>query len=131
MTRQIMLTLACAAIFVFGALTSAPALAHPLAGKSVQVMFKEVGKKKPDKDKLVFAKGMFTSAGCTPYGFGPAPYKATKSGSSWHFTVHSKSKKEGDMYWKGTVKGKSFKGTARWVKKGQKDIRYTFAGTIK
>ncbi len=106
---------------------SAAAWANPFQGKTFKVQLGEVGKKQ-DPDKLIFSKGQFVSQGCTQWGFGSATYKARKAGSSWTFTAHAKSAKEGDSHWKGTLSGSTFKGTMRWVKKGQKAITYAFSG---
>lgn len=118
-----------ACIVIGASLIAATAFAKmsPLEGSTFDVKMAEVGKKQ-GPDKLIFASGKFTSTECTKYGFGPSAYKAKKHGKSWSFTAHAKSAKEGDAYWKGMITGNKISGTMRWVKKGQKPIRYKFAG---
>lgn len=88
--------------------------------------------KKSGSDTLTFAGGQFISDGCKQYGFGNAPYSATKTKDGWSFSVTAASKKEGVNRWSGTVKADgTISGQLVWSKTGQKDIHYTFSGSLK
>ena len=87
----------------------------------------EEGKKKGDKDSLVFADGQFVSEACVPYGFGKAAYSAKKekTGTAWHSEVPSSKHNGEKLVWDGVVTGKSVTGTMVWVKSNGKKINYT------
>lgn len=90
----------------------------------------EKGKPSGDVDEYSFRAGMFHSLACDAYGFGPAPYHATK-GDGIEFESQTVSPTEGHMEWKGRVKGKSLVGTVVWTKEGQAPIQYWFRGQLK
>ncbi|HVZ39325.1 MAG TPA: hypothetical protein VHI13_08620 [Candidatus Kapabacteria bacterium] len=96
------------------------------AGESV-----EHGRTAAEKDELAFANGRMHSKGCDPYGFGDAPYTATASGDSIHFTATTTSPKEGSIAWSGTVVGETLAGTFIWTKQGQDPITYEMKGMLK
>ena len=47
------------------------------------------------------------------------------------FEAVTRSPKEGEIRWKGTVKGDRLEGTFVWKKKGQADIEYWTKATLK
>ena len=79
----------------------------------------------PFEDTLSFENGMFLSAACVPYGFGKAPYKATKEGDTikWSAVVPSSETKGDKAEWSGTVVGDKLTGRMTWMK-GNETIDY-------
>ncbi|HSC35279.1 MAG TPA: hypothetical protein VLG45_08390 [Thermodesulfobacteriota bacterium] len=102
-----------------------------LDGKTFAGEMGETGKKKGDKDELIFKDGKFSSEACEKYGFGDAPYTTTASGGATTFEADTVSVKEGKMHWSGTVKGDELTGTVVWTKEGQAPIDYWFASKLK
>ena len=87
--------------------------------------------KKTDNCTMSFKDGKFVSKECIKYGFNSGEYTTTTAGSAIKFETTETSKKEGTMKWQGTVTGSTIEGTCLWSKAGQKDILYTFKGTLK
>ena len=117
----VIFTLACLPLFAAG----------PLDGKTCVGDTMEKGKTdKTEKETLHFADGKFHSVSCDAYGFTAAPYTATKDGNSWKFESDTTSEKEGKIHWSGSVTGDTCEATFLWTKTGQKDIEYTFKGTV-
>lgn len=87
--------------------------------------------KKTDNCTLSFKNGKFVSKECIKYGFNGGAYTTTTAGGAMKFESTETSKKEGIMKWQGTVTGVVIEGTCLWSKKGQKDILYTFKGSLK
>jgi hypothetical protein len=88
----------------------------------------EKGKTKGDKDTYEFKGGTFHSTACDGYGFKAAAYTATANGEVIKFESTTHSDKEGEMVWKGTVKGGHMEGTIVWTK-GSQAIDYWFKGS--
>ncbi|MBS1911144.1 MAG: hypothetical protein JST22_04085 [Bacteroidetes bacterium] len=108
-----------------------PATTPTLDGRTFAGESVEHGKTAAEKDELAFANGRMHSKGCDQYGFGDAPYTATVSGDSVHFTATTTSPKEGSIAWSGTVVGETLSGTFVWTKQGQEPIAYEMKGTLK
>ncbi|MBI3258364.1 MAG: hypothetical protein HYZ54_02620 [Ignavibacteriae bacterium] len=88
--------------------------------------------KRADNCTMSFKNGKFVSKECVKYGFYGGTYTTTTgAGSGIKFEITETSKKEGTMKWQGTVTGTTIEGTCLWTKTGQKDILYTFKGTLK
>ena len=79
----------------------------------------------PFEETLIFENGEFLSKACIPYGFGKAPYKATKEGDriKWSAVVPSSDSK-GKAGWSGSVVGDKLTGKMVWSKT-DKTIEYT------
>lgn len=84
-----------------------------------------------NEDVLIFSSGTFESEACRPYGYQPSSYKAKKNGKGIAFTAITKSDKEGEMHWQGTITNDRIQGTAIWKKEGQNNIEYKFEGRKK
>jgi hypothetical protein len=103
----------------------------PLDGKTFVGESGEKGQTKSEAEQIDFKGGTFHSKNCDPYGFAPAPYKATSRAGVTTFEATTTSAKEGKIVWKGTVKGDTLEGTLLWTKAGQKDIEYWVKGQLK
>lgn len=70
----------------------------------------------PSEDTLTFENGKFLSKACVRYGFGEAPYKATREGDKikWSVVVVSSEPEGGKAEWSGTVVGNKLTGTMFW-----------------
>jgi hypothetical protein len=80
----------------------------------------------PFEETLIFENGEFLSKACIPYGFGKAPYKATREGDriKWSAAVRN-SDSEGDKAgWSGSVVGDKLTGKMIWSKANE-TIEYT------
>jgi hypothetical protein len=80
----------------------------------------------PFEETLIFENGEFLSKACIPYGFGKAPYKATRGGDriKWSAVVPN-SDSEGDKAeWSGSVVGDKLTGKMTWSKANE-TIDYT------
>ena len=104
-------TLILTAMLVSGAAQAAPKGA--LDGGKFRI--ETVGPDKTERDTLLFDKGMLHSVSCDPYGFAPAPYKATKKGDAIEFEATIKSKTEGAIHWKGSIANGQIAGNALWT----------------
>jgi hypothetical protein len=103
-----------------------------LDGKKYIGQFVKKGEKSGTPDTLVFSKGKFRSRVCKTYGFGRAKYTATQNKDQIAFGADTKSKKEGKMVWKGSVRGDVLEASAMWTKPNSKaPVEYTFKGTLK
>jgi hypothetical protein len=102
-----------------------------LDGKKFSGTLGEKGKTKGDKDDYVFKDGTFRSTACDIYGFSAAVYTAKAEGDAIAFESTTQSIKEGEMAWKGTVKGDAVTGTVVWKKVGKAAKDYWFKGTLK
>ena len=81
----------------------------------------------PFEETLIFENGEFLSKACIPYGFGKAPYKATREGDriKWSAVVpNSDSDGGGKAGWSGSVVGDKLTGKMIWSK-ANKTIEYT------
>lgn len=87
--------------------------------------------KKTDNCTLSFKNGKFVSKECVKYGFKGSGYSTKGTGATIIFETTEKSKKEGTMQWHGAVTGSTIEGNCLWTKAGQKDILYTFKGSLK
>ncbi len=72
----------------------------------------------PLEETLTFENGEFLSKACVPYGFGKAPYKATKEGDKvkWSVVVTNVESEGDKAEWSGTVVGDKLTGTMIWSK---------------
>jgi hypothetical protein len=116
---------------LIGLIVALPAYSSPLDGKTFVGEIAKKGEAKGDPDTFTFKAGKFHSMSCDPYGFTPSPYRIGKIGDKWTFASQCTSPKEGQMAWKGTIKGDAISGTAVWTKPGQSPIEYTFTGAAK
>jgi hypothetical protein len=106
--------------------------AGPLDGRIFAATTGETGKTSAEKDELIFKDRTFRSVACDPYGFGSAPYTATKNADgSMAFAATTSSPKEGTIRWQGKVQGEAIAGTYVWEKAGQKPISYWFKGSLR
>ncbi|MGB7792322.1 MAG: hypothetical protein WBL39_14030, partial [Terrimicrobiaceae bacterium] len=81
----------------------------------------------PFEETLIFENGEFLSKACIPYGFGKAPYKATREGDriKWSAVVpNSDSEGGGKAGWSGSVVGDKLTGKMIWSKPNE-TIEYT------
>lgn len=74
------------------------------------------GKGPNGEDEVVFQNGHFLSTSCSKYGFGSAPYKASRSGSVIHFSAITHSPKHGQIDWQGKIVGEQLEASYRWIK---------------
>ena len=72
----------------------------------------------PFEETLSFENGEFLSKACVPYGFGKAPYKATKEGDKiqWSAIVPDADTEGEKAEWSGTVVNGKLTGTMIWSK---------------
>ncbi len=82
----------------------------------------------PLEETLTFENGEFISKACIPFGFGKAPYKATKEGDKikWSAVVTSSEPEGGKAEWSGTVVGDKLTGRLIWSK-ADETIEYSVA----
>lgn len=111
--------------------TSSIAQAGSLDGKTFVGKVGENGKKKGDKDELIFKDGRFRSTACDEYGFGDAPYTTAVNGDATTFEATTVSAKEGKMEWRGTVKGNALDGTFTWYPIGKDPVEYWVKAQLK
>jgi hypothetical protein len=66
----------------------------------------------PFEETLIFENGEFLSKACIPYGFGKAPYKATREGDriKWSAVVPNPDSKGDKAVWSGSVVGDKLTG---------------------
>ena len=121
--------LALVVLFPFAARMAAAG--GPLDGRTYVGESGEKGKVKAEREEILFKDGTFRSKPCDAYGFSAAPYKASPVDGGTAFEVVTLSPKEGEIRWKGTVKGDRLEGTFVWKKKGQADIEYWTKATLK
>lgn len=95
---------------------SAPPVPSALDGKTFVAQSGEKGKQAGSKDTIVFRNGRFLSEGCTPFGFGDAPYRATVDGAAIRFHAETRSPTHGTMVWDGIVRGDAIEGTYLWTR---------------
>jgi len=97
----------------------APASRGALDGRNFNGIVLECGKTSGDADTLTFIDGRFRSSACDQYGYGDAPYAATRSGETFVFEAETESPKYGKLRWKGTVRGPRLDGTMTMVRDGR------------
>ena len=121
--RLIIICLSLVALILIMVWNGTPTIAQSgtLDGKTFMGQVGEKGKKKGDKDKLIFKDGKFRSTACDEYGFGDAPYTATVNGDITTFEAETFSSEEGKMKWSGIIKGDTLEGTTVWYPRGNKD----------
>lgn len=85
-----------------------------LDGKTFVAQSGEKGKQASNKDTIAFRDGRFLSEGCSPYGFGDAPYQATVDGAAVRFHAETHSPTHGTMIWDGIVKDDAIEATSIW-----------------
>lgn len=95
---------------------SATPASGALDGKTFVTQAGEKGKQAGSKDTFVFRDGRFLSTGCTPYGFGDAPYQATVDGDAIRFHAETRSPTHGTMVWDGIVRGDAIEGAYIWTR---------------
>ena len=87
-----------------------------LDGRSFTGQTGPKGKAAEGPDTLIFEGGTMRSTGCDAYGFGAAPYVATREGDRIRFTATTTSPDEGKIEWTGSVRGDVLEGTFVWKK---------------
>ena len=125
---------ATCAIVVIGAILAMHEVALAKSSLDGQTFVGEIGKQgqaKGDKDTFAFKEGKFRSTACDPYGFKEASYQTASVGEVMIFSATAVSPKEGQMMWKGSLKGDQLEGTATWVKPGQPVVENWFKGKLK
>src|SRR5438552_2170818 len=103
MNAKFSMTLLCLA----SALAFSPAAlagTGPLDGKTFVGKITQQGKKKGDKDKLVFKDGKVTSTECVQYGFKDGDYTAKTEGDTTTFEADIVGEEGAKMHWTGTIK---------------------------
>jgi hypothetical protein len=128
-TRGIVVLLG-ASLLLTGVALVAESAKVTLDGKTFSGTLGERGKTKGDKDDYIFKDGAFRSTACDAYGFSAAAYAAKAEGTAIAFESTSHSAKEGEMAWKGTVKGDAIAGTVVWKKAGKAPKDYWFKGAL-
>jgi len=131
MLRTGIVVLLGVALLVAGVALAAESANGMLDGKTFAGTLGEKGEVKGDQDSYVFKDGTFRSTACDTYGFGAAAYTAKAKGDAIAFESTTHSAKEGEMAWKGTVKGDAVAGTVVWKKVGKVAKDYWFKGTLK
>jgi AhpD family alkylhydroperoxidase len=116
------------AMLLSGVASAAPMQKAALDGGKYRIVASENGK--PERDTLVFEKGTMHSSGCDQYGFTAGTYSAKKNGDVVEFEAMIKSKVEGAIVWKGSVKNGKIAGKAVWTKPKQNAIEYAFDGQL-
>ncbi|THF63269.1 hypothetical protein [Pseudothauera rhizosphaerae] len=76
-----------------------------LDGRRFAGVILEKGQTSGDADTLVFADGRFSSTACEEYGYGGAPYTATREGDAIRFSCETRSSRYGSLEWNGQVRG--------------------------
>jgi hypothetical protein len=99
-----------------------------LDGRAFECEVGEKGKAAGDHERLEFHGGRFHSAGCDEYRFATAPYVGKAEGDAVAFEAATKSPTEGEIAWRGSVRGDSIEGTFTWTKSGQAPLEYWFKG---
>ncbi len=79
-------------------------------------------------DTLYFDDNGCESAWCSGYGFMPAPYTLHAEGRALIWQSRSHSPSDGQVEWRGTVRGDAIEGSMTWQKEGQAPVYYTFSG---
>lgn len=69
------------------------------------------------EDEVIFQNGEFISIACMKWGFGPAPYTASREGDKVVFKAVMQSSKHGHITWYGQVKDDKLEATYIWTKK--------------
>ena len=87
----------------------------PLDGLRFQGTTGEQGKGDHHPDTISFKDGQFRSLDCENWGFGPAPYRASKDGDVYHFIATLLSDDRGRLEWQGTVRGDTAEASFRWL----------------
>lgn len=103
-----------------------------LDGLRFQGQTGEQGKGDHHEDVITFDNGRFRSLDCENWGFGPAPYTATKEGDAYHFSATLRSDDRGTLGWRGTIRGDSAEARFRWLHERWYwtiDRQYWFKGT--
>jgi hypothetical protein len=126
-----MLVLLAVSLLLAGVALGAESAKGMLDGKTFSGTLGEKGKTEGDKDDYIFKDGTFRSTTCDAYGFSAAAYNAKADGDSISFESTTNSTKEGEMAWKGKVKGDTIAGTVLWKKAGQAPKDYWFKGALK
>lgn len=112
------------------AVTAAPET-NPLDGKMFSGKLLPEGKKKGDKDDLLFKDGKFTSSACTKYGFEAAPYKTSMQDGKTMFEVEAMNPKGEKMDWKGWLDGGKLSAAAVYTNKKGKQMKYNWKDVAK
>lgn len=92
----------------------------------------EQGKGDHHSDTITFENGQFRSLDCENWGFGPAPYTATRSGDTYTFKAILRSADRGTLEWNGTIVGDTATAKFRWQHERwywDIDRHYWFEGT--
>jgi hypothetical protein len=87
-----------------------------LDGKAFVAQSGEKGKQASNKDTFVFRDGRFLSEGCSPWGFGDAPYRTTVDGAAVRFHAETHSPTHGTMVWDGIVRGDAIEAKNNWTR---------------
>lgn len=74
------------------------------------------GSEADGEDEVVFQDGQFLSTSCSKYGFGSAPYTASREGHNINFTAVTHSPKNGQIHWHGKVVGDKIEAFYTWRK---------------
>ena len=92
----------------------------------------EQGKGDHHADTITFENGKFRSIDCENWGFGPAPYTATRNGETFLFEAVLRSEDRGTLTWRGTITGDKAKAQFHWQHERwywDIDRHYWFEGT--
>jgi len=132
-------SLLCTALLVLAmAMLPAAWAGGALDGKVFVGEAGEKGKAADEKnDVITFADGKFHSSACDQWGFGKGDYTARVDGDATHFEVTTTSDKEGQLVWKGTLKGNALEGTfvhlrkPAWYRPNPEPIEHWFKAVPK
>lgn len=92
----------------------------------------ETGKGEHHRDTLTFDQGRFRSLDCERWGFGSAPYTATREDGVIRFHATLRSDDRGTLEWDGTIRGDVAEASFRWRHERwywDIDRQYWFRGT--
>lgn len=91
---------------------------HLLDGKTFVGLNGEKGRTLAtgEREALIFADGLFTSASCAPYHFGSSVYSTRVEGKRIYFEALTTSPSHGQIAWQGVVEGDEAHATFVWTK---------------
>jgi hypothetical protein len=99
-------------------------------GKSYKILIVSPETGKIIEDNISFSDKNFISENYIKQGFAATPFIEKLGGDAVYFYVTAASEKEGNLKWRGSVRGNITEGTIIWEKNGQAPIKYTFRGNL-
>jgi len=121
-------------VLVLLSMTTAIAQEGLLDGKIFVGQARERHIKKVNDDELKFVKGEFYSSFYAQRGFSEGVYTAREEADKIYFEAETMNPKQGNIKWRGVVRGDSIDVNFQWRKKGwlsNTEIDYSFSGELK